>query len=129
MKIRIPIKLSSVKFLIHKNLENIMNNGIYFLSFKSQDKDFGTGLLIVDNDKIYGGDSFYSYKGTLESNILIINLFKHTATSHLFFGSHDKIKLNLICHSELGGYLLTGNVENLQTVQLVVHAKFIGQLP
>lgn len=106
-----------------------MNNGIYYLTFKSQDRDFGTGLLIVNDTEVYGGDSFYSYKGIIESDRVIINLFKHTPIAHSFFGDFDKLKLNLNSHSEAGGYLLKGNVENLQTVPLVIKAKFIGQLP
>ena len=112
-----------------QHIEYIMNNGIYFLIFESQNKDFGTGLLILNDPVVYGGDSFYSYQGVIESDRVIINLFKHTSTAHSFFGDYDKIKLNLVSHSASGGYLLTGNVENLQTVPLVVKAKFIGQIP
>lgn len=42
-----------------------MNNGIYFLIFESQNKDFGTGLLILNDPVVYGGDSFYSYQGVI----------------------------------------------------------------
>lgn len=86
-------------------------------------------MLIVNDLVVYGGDSFYSYKGIIESDRVVINLFKHTYTAHSFFGDHDKIELNLTFHSEAAGYLLKGNVQNLQTVSLVVKAKFIDQLP
>ena len=47
---------------------------------------------------------------------------------HSFFGKLGKLRLNLICNPEPEGYLLKGKVENLQTVPLVIKAKFIGHL-
>ncbi len=105
-----------------------MNNGIYLLIFKSKNIDFGTGILIVNNGIANGGDTIYTYSGKLSDEQVILELSKHNIEAHSFFGNLGKLRLNLVCHPEPEGYLLKGNVENLQTVPLVIKAKFIGHI-
>lgn len=40
-----------------------MKDGIYFVHFKSNIQDFGTGTVVVQNKIINGGDFGFSYKG------------------------------------------------------------------
>ena len=103
-----------------------MNNGIYLLTFKSKNIDFGTGILTVNHCVLNGGDTIYSYSGSIKDNQVIIDLIKHNREVHSFFGNLGKLRLNLLCNPEPEGYLLKGKVENLQTVPLVIKAKFIG---
>ncbi|OTG88875.1 GrlR family regulatory protein [Acinetobacter sp. ANC 3813] len=105
-----------------------MNNGIYLLFFKSKNFDFGTGILVVNHCIANGGDTLYSYSGSIKDDQAILYLVKHDSKAHSFFGDSVKLKLNLNCHPEPEGYLLRGNVENLQTIPLVIKAKFIGHL-
>jgi len=105
-----------------------MNNGIYLLIFKSNNIDFGTGILVVNHCIANGGDTIYSYSGSVEDDRVVLDLVKHNSEAHAFFGNLGKLKLNLTCHQEHEGYLLKGNVENLQTVPLVITAKYISQL-
>lgn len=105
-----------------------MKNGVYLLTFESNSNDFGTGILVVNNSVANGGDGIYSYSGKIDDKKVILDLFKHNLEAHSFFGNFGKIKLNLAYHPEPQGYILRGNVENIQTVPLTVTAKFIGQL-
>jgi len=105
-----------------------MKNGIYSLIFKSEGKDFGNGILVIENERALGGDLIYVYKGEVEENTLILELTQHNEHSHSVFGNLHILKINLNLHSESNGYILKGNVENLQTVPLIVAAKFIGDL-
>ncbi|EKL55140.1 hypothetical protein J587_1759 [Acinetobacter baumannii 144107] len=40
----------------------------------------------------------------------------------------SEIKINLIFHKDSAGYLMNGNVENLQTIPLIVQAVCVGEL-
>lgn len=103
-----------------------MNNGIYLLIFKSKNMEFGTGILVVNHSVLNGGDIIYSYSGSIKDNEVIIDLIKHNSEVNSFFGNFGKLRLNLLCNPEPQGYLLKGKVQNLQTVPLVIKAKFIG---
>ncbi|MBJ9956132.1 hypothetical protein KTH73_04195 [Acinetobacter courvalinii] len=104
-----------------------MKDGIYLLTFKSSDKDFGNGILVVDDEIADGGDTTYSYNGYIEENRLILSLSKHNINVHSLFGGSGSLKLNLTFQEDNQGYMLHGNVENLQTVPLLVQAKLIGK--
>lgn len=110
------------------NKEYEMKNGIYSLIFKSEGKDFGNGILVVADERALGGDLIYVYKGEVEGNTLVLELTQHNQHAHSIFGNLNALKVNLNLYSESNGYILKGNVENLQTVPLIVDAKFIGDL-
>jgi hypothetical protein len=40
-----------------------MLNGIYSVTFKSNKGNLGTGTVVLINDRFYGGDASYFYKG------------------------------------------------------------------
>lgn len=105
-----------------------MKNGIYSLSFRSGGKDFGSGVLVVEDGLVNGGDATYSYNGTIDGNRLTLNLKKYNLDVHSFFGDSDLLRLHLIFHDDNQGYMLSGNVENMQSVQLLVQAKKIDEL-
>lgn len=105
-----------------------MKDGIYLLTFKSQDKDFGSGILVVDDSLVNGGDTTYSYNGIIEENRLVLSLNKHNLNVHSLFGNFGSLKINLSFKEDDQGYILHGNVENLQSVPLLVQAKLIGRI-
>ncbi|MDO3664786.1 GrlR family regulatory protein [Acinetobacter higginsii] len=105
-----------------------MKDGIYLLTFKSQDKYFGSGILVVDDSVVNGGDTTYSYNGVIEENRLVLSLNKHNINIHSLFGNFGSLKLNLNFQEDNQGYILHGNVENLQSVSLLVQAKLIGKI-
>ncbi|WP_111884538.1 MULTISPECIES: GrlR family regulatory protein [unclassified Acinetobacter] len=105
-----------------------MNNGVYLLIFKSINIDFGTGILVVNNNIANGGDTIYSYTGEINDTQVVFEFIKHNIEAHSLFGNVGKLKLNLTCHPEPEGYLMKGNVENIQSVPLVIKAKFIGHI-
>ncbi|EOR06414.1 hypothetical protein MMP65_19215 [Acinetobacter sp. ANC 3926] len=105
-----------------------MKDGIYLLTFKSQDKDFGSGILVVDDSLVNGGDTIYSYNGVIEENRLVLILNKHNVNVHSIFGNFGSLKINLSFQEDDQGYILHGNVENLQPVPLLVQAKLIGRI-
>lgn len=54
------------------NKEYEMKNGIYSLIFKSEGKDFGNGILVIEDERALGGDLIYVYKGEVEGNTLVL---------------------------------------------------------
>ena len=114
-------------FLMIKGLF-FMKNGIYSLTFQSDGKGFGSGILVIEDDFANGGDDTYTYNGMIEEDRLILSLKKHNMDVHSFFGNFSLIKLNLNFIESNHSYILKGNVENLQSIQLIVQSKFIGEL-
>ncbi len=41
-------------------------DGLYSVSFSSGGGDFGTGVVIITNGKVYGGDNRYYYRGSIQ---------------------------------------------------------------
>ncbi|WP_288402248.1 GrlR family regulatory protein [uncultured Acinetobacter sp.] len=105
-----------------------MKNGIYSLSFRSDGKNFGSGILVIDDNLANGGDITYTYNGVVSENRLILSLKKHNLDVHSFFGNSGLLKINLNFHEDSQGYMLSGNVENMQSIPLLVQAKKIGEL-
>ncbi|WP_336948755.1 GrlR family regulatory protein [Acinetobacter junii] len=105
-----------------------MRNGIYSLFFKSEGQNFGHGFLVVQDGFANGADSTYSYNGKIEQDRLILTLNKYNYEVNSYFGTMSEIKINLNFHEDSLGYLMNGNVENLQTIPLIVQAVFVGNL-
>ncbi len=47
-----------------------MNDGIYYVSFFSNNLDFGTGTIVVKDKKVNGGDYGFTYGGMLKAQYL-----------------------------------------------------------
>ncbi|CAA0252474.1 GrlR family regulatory protein [Acinetobacter baumannii] len=105
-----------------------MRNGIYSLFFKSEGHNFGNGILVVQDGFANGADTIYSYNGKIEQDRLILTLNKYNYDVDSYFGAMSEIKINLIFHKDSAGYLMNGNVENLQTIPLIVQAVCVGEL-
>ena len=46
-----------------------MKPGIYLATFQSSLGHFGSGIVVIENGKIHGGDTGYVYTGTYKENI------------------------------------------------------------
>jgi hypothetical protein len=92
-----------------------VENGIYFVNFKSTMHDGMGGLVVVDSGRIHGGDTSYLYKGVykLDGNIIKSSIqVEHYRGEQLsVFGPIKKFNLSLVGSStgdsfELKGYLV-----------------------
>ncbi|MGG2096163.1 GrlR family regulatory protein [Acinetobacter haemolyticus] len=105
-----------------------MKNGIYALFFETDGNSFGHGILVVEDGLANGADSTYTYNGKFEESRLILGLNRYNFSVNSYFGNLGFIKVNLNFQEDDLGYVLTGNIENLQTIPLKVQAKFIGDI-
>ncbi len=78
-------------------MENL--EGLWTVSFLSNFQTFGTGVVVLTQNRILGGDAFYYYDGnvktqdkTVEANIKVVRFNK---AGMAIFGNVDSFNLNV----------------------------------
>ncbi|EFO1861873.1 hypothetical protein DUZ28_23195 [Escherichia coli] len=51
-----------------------MKDGIYFVVFRSNQRDFGNGTVVVKNNAVNGGDFGFTYQGKIDGSQLILRV-------------------------------------------------------
>lgn len=105
-----------------------MKDGIYFVQFKSNIQDFGTGTVVVQNKIINGGDFGFSYKGKIEGDKVNLDIQQHDSSVSSVMGQASQHDLNLKIQETSNGYNLVGGSDFAPGVKITVEAKFIGDL-
>lgn len=105
-----------------------MKDGVYFVKFKSNIQDFGTGTVVVQNKTINGGDYGFSYKGKIEGDKVNLDIQQHDNTVSSVMGQASQHDLNLNIQETGNGYNLVGGSDFAPGVKIIVEAKFIGDL-
>ena len=105
-----------------------MKNGIYFVSFKSNMQDFGSGTVVVNNNTVNGGDFGYVYKGRIEGDSVELSVNRHDPSASSIVGNISSFTLTLTLKETSSGYAMTGVSKDLHGAQVQVRAKFIGDL-
>jgi hypothetical protein len=76
-----------------------MRNGIYSVTFSSNQGKQGSGVAIVTGDMIYGGDAGYYYKGSIQTEgqtaIARIQVARHQAREESIFGPLNDFTLEV----------------------------------
>ena len=54
-----------------------MKDGIYFVVFRSNQRDFGNGTVVVKNNAVNGGDFGFTYQGKIDGSQLILRVSQH----------------------------------------------------
>jgi hypothetical protein len=95
----------------------IMSKTLWTISFKSNNQDFGSGVITLDGDQIYGGDVGYYYLGkfvtTGNSISASATITKHNPSVVSIFGNFTSFKLALTGNGSIsdGHFSLSGHVE------------------
>lgn len=105
-----------------------MKDGIYFVVFKSNSQDFGTGTVVVRDGTVNGGDFGYSYKGKIQNDSITLSIEKHNPQVTSVFGDINRFQLELNVGATHHGYMLKGGVNGLVGTEIVIDAKCIGDL-
>lgn len=105
-----------------------MKDGIYFVTFKSNIQDFGTGTVVVKDNTVNGGDFGYSYKGKFSGSSAKLTVEKHDKSVQSVFGNIDSFILELLAKDTVSGFLLEGGIPELAGTKIIIDAKFIGEL-
>jgi len=105
-----------------------MINGLWTVEFISTIKRYGKGVIIINDERILGGDDgyYYSGKGNVTGNKIeaIINCIKYDQNSISIFGNIDHFQLKI--QGEIDEYQLKAKgtiINNPQAVIEVVGTK------
>ncbi|WP_436897706.1 GrlR family regulatory protein [Acinetobacter gyllenbergii] len=105
-----------------------MNNGIYFVNFRSNIADFGSGTVVVNNEVVNGGDYGFAYKGRIEGDNLTLRVSQHDSNVVSVMGGMGDFDLFLKIQPTGYGYHLEGETPIAPNVRIMGEAKFIGDL-
>ncbi|MBU4388723.1 MAG: hypothetical protein KKB23_04205 [Proteobacteria bacterium] len=101
-----------------------MFDGLWTVEFISTINQYGSGVLIVNGDKLLGGDDGYYYSGTwtIRGNTIeaTIAVLKHNPNSISVFGNIDHFQLNLIGEIDEYQFNATGTIVNNPQAQIKV---------
>jgi len=105
-----------------------MKDGLYHVNFKSNQQDFGTGIVTVKDGKANGGDFAYIYQGDISDADahLKVTRFNDQATS--VFGPIKEFYLELKVKPVMGYHILEGHVQGQPGMQIQIHAKMLAPL-
>ena len=91
-----------------------MNPGIYSVTFTSVDGHIGGGLLVVDQDRMHGGDAGNAWRGRFEragdlckARIEVINW---SGRPHSLFGPLQNFHVDLVFTTKGDDFTATGQV-------------------
>ncbi|EDX4489075.1 negative regulator GrlR [Salmonella enterica subsp. salamae] len=105
-----------------------MKDGIYFVVFRSNQRDFGNGTVVVKNDAVNGGDFGFTYQGKIEGNQLMLRVSQHDLSATSVFPGVKNFELSLSLQEQGRNYQLNGSVVGMPQMQISIGAKYIGDL-
>ncbi len=110
-----------------------MTPGIYSISFKSSLGYLGKGLALIDQGKVYGGDTRYLYRGcyineenSLQAEIQI-SLYRNEKPVSVF-GFLSEFQLKLFGSSMEEEFILTGSVVKQPILAITIEGKKVADL-
>lgn len=108
-----------------------MSNGIFEVSFKSSTQDFGTGLIVIKDGSINGGDAHFLYRGTLEQSegtakaVINVDKWKAGNTSIVSLDNYQ-IEFTGTVDFGAGSLNLSGRVSSQPALAITVSGRKIG---
>ncbi|MFC0226918.1 GrlR family regulatory protein [Serratia aquatilis] len=105
-----------------------MNDGIYYVSFFSNNQDFGTGTIVVKDKKVNGGDYGFTYRGHVKGSVLTLHILQHDRGVSSFYAGMTSFHLILDIKKLGNDYVLQGGVEGMPSTGIKIQAKFIGDM-
>lgn len=109
----------------------MIKDGLYVVSFSSSD-DHGTGVVVVKDGAVNGGDYAYTYQGHLVqqegavSSTLEVSRYNPTAQS--IFGPVENFELELSGNVNGNRFDMTGNVKGQPSHTINVAARHFKDL-
>lgn len=109
-----------------------MRNGMYFVSFTSNVNDAGTGIVVVSNGTIHGGDDNYLYTGTFAaySNVVTARLkvSHYRGLPNSIFGPLSVFHLSLEGTATDSQFELNGTVIESPSLRIQISGEKISEL-
>lgn len=105
-----------------------MKNGIYFVTFSSNNNDVGQGTVVVKDNAINGGDFGFTYQGHIKGDKLDLHVSQHNPQAVNVIQGVNNYTMEMSIIEKQGGYVLSGAIKGIPQAKLSVSAKFIGEL-
>ncbi len=101
-----------------------MFDGLWTVEFRSTNNDYGRGVVVINQNRILGGDDGYYYTGTCDINNNTIqgsiNIIRYDVNSISVFGNIDHFELNIEGDINENQFTLVGNIDEIPDVQIRV---------
>lgn len=108
-----------------------MIQGIYTVTFQSNQHDSGAGIVVFKDGKINGGDHGYVYTGQLigeENNLeaeLTIQQWNKSVPS--VFGELGEFTLELdVKKNPTNDFIARGHVRSMPDAEIIIHGKYLS---
>ncbi len=109
-----------------------MKPGIYLVTFQSSLGNFGSGIVVIDNGKVHGGDAGFVYLGTYKDNppngTASITIKNFDPQHHSVFGALNHCGLTLTGTASASSFSLSGNVTQQPDLRIAVSGRMISEL-
>lgn len=104
-----------------------MKDGIYFVTFSRDSQEYGEGVVVVQDNKINGGDYVCVFKGKVTGNKLALNVTQHNLSIATIFGNIQSFIMLLTIEETENGYALSGYVENIPNLNVKATLRYLGE--
>lgn len=109
-----------------------MRDGIYSVTFRSNRGEVGTGVVIFNGGKAYGGDAGYYYKGSVETDgedaTAHIEVTRHQQGQESIFGPLNQFTLHLSGTPSDEAFTLRGNVAEHPQFSISIEGRKVSDL-
>lgn len=105
-----------------------MKDGIYKVTFDSNQNDYGYGIVTVKSGSINGGDETCYYQGVLFGNKADLRVVTHNKSNTSVFGPIDKFDLDLSFNDMPGGAIFNGCIKNQPDMKIKGSMHFLDDI-
>nr|VFK80354.1 MAG: T3SS negative regulator,GrlR [Candidatus Kentron sp. SD] len=100
-------------------MSNILN-GLWTVAFETTMDRYGRGVVVIDNDRVLGGDAGYYYSGTchITENKLDIDLMiiRYSPNDISVFGNLDHFQLKINGQFDEREFTAIGNIPDIPEI-------------
>lgn len=106
-----------------------MKEGIYTVVFESSQQSVGEGVVVVNNDRLHGGDIAFTIRGVMKRSVMELEVHYYNREIPSVLGMLEDYWLEMsYCGAGEGYYDFTGHVKGYPEKQLKAHAVFLTPL-
>lgn len=102
-----------------------MKDGIYRVTFDSNQNDYGFGIVTVRNGSLNGGDHTCYYQGVFMGDKVDLRVVTYNKNNTSVFGDIDKFNLDLRFKEMPGGAIFDGYVSGRPDLKLTGSMHFL----
>ncbi|ADU68732.1 GrlR family regulatory protein [Pantoea sp. At-9b] len=105
-----------------------MKDGLYHVHFKSNQQDFGAGVVTVRQGKVNGGDFGYFYQGDISEDAALLKVTRFNDQVTSVFGPVKEFMLDLKVKPVMGYHILDGHIQGRPDMQIQIHTRLLSDL-